>query len=193
MFHLANDDEIQESKGIGLIKKTFYLYCFIGIIISISIVLFANPAFKDSSLVNRFITLAIFENFVLLMVYFIQLNFLPTWFKNIGHIKTLYYTKYFVKDYETLPHKEFNERASQSIIMTSIIDQIKEDTHIVSAHKINLNKEENKPIINNKDIGVIVKNIIEENNLSTNDQFSALLTPDRFSYGRNNYAHEFKE
>jgi len=40
--------------------------------------------------------------------------------------------------------------------MNSILEQVKEDTHIITESKIKLSQDENKPIIKNNEIGVIV-------------------------------------
>ena len=77
MFHYANTNRISEVKGIQIYYKIFYIYCFFGVLGSISFVVFTNPIFFDTSLVNKFITLAVFENVAILIMYFFNFKFLP--------------------------------------------------------------------------------------------------------------------
>jgi len=155
VIYLANSLKIEQSKGIEIYKKVFLIYCFAGIMISMSLVLFTNPTFSEVSSIDRFITLAVFENFILLVLYFVNLNFLPEWFDHLDSIKSLYHSKYYLKDFETLPHHEIVDKASQSAVMSSIVETVKSDMYYVTPYKINIRKDENKTLINDKDIGSI--------------------------------------
>ena len=49
---------------------------------------------------NKFLTIFLIENSLLLIYFFVDWNILPKWFKYKDIIKNLYLNKYFFKDEE---------------------------------------------------------------------------------------------
>jgi hypothetical protein len=75
-------------------------------------------------------------------------------FENLETIKSIYYSKYFSKETDALPHHDLNSKISNKIMMSSITSHIKDDIYF-HTNKVFITKEENKPLIDDKDIGNI--------------------------------------
>lgn len=80
--------------------------------------------------------------------------FLKTGFENLDTIKSIYYSKYFSKETDALPHHDLNSKISNKIMMFSITSHIKDDVFL-HTNKVLISKEENKQLIDDRDIGNI--------------------------------------
>jgi len=157
IYYFFNSNNVQEIKGIEIYNKILKFFCLIGSLSCISLVLFSNPSFKNVSIVSKISTIAIFENIMLLILYFVNFSFLPKCklYFNKGYyetelIKSIYASKYFQKQNDALPHHDLNSKLSHRIMISSIIN-LNEESHS-QQYKINLSKDENKKVIDDKEI-----------------------------------------
>ena len=98
--HLKRVEILDESKGISFYNKIIKILLFIGVMVNVSIFLFSspNPAIPLNTMEtikNKFLSIFIIENSVLIVYFFVDWNILPKWFKYKDIIKDLYLNKYF--------------------------------------------------------------------------------------------------
>jgi hypothetical protein len=98
--HLKRVEILDESKGISFYNKIIKILLFIGVMVNVSIFLFSspnplNPMNTIETIKNKFLSIFIIENSVLIVYFFVDWNILPKWFKYKDIIKDLYLNKYF--------------------------------------------------------------------------------------------------
>ena len=101
--HLKRVEILDESKGISIYNKIIKILLFIGVMVNVAIFLFSspNPAVPLNTIEtikNKFLSIFIIENSVLIVYFFVDWNYLPKWFQYKDIIKDLYLNKYFYKD-----------------------------------------------------------------------------------------------
>lgn len=108
-IHLRRVEILDESKGISFYKKIIKVFVFIGVMVNVAIFLFSThtPVKYISpmnntieTIKNKFLTIFLIENSLLIIYFFADWNILPKWFKYKDIIKDLYLNKYFYKDEE---------------------------------------------------------------------------------------------
>ena len=109
--HLKRVEILDESKGISFYNKIIKILLFIGVMVNVAIFLFsspnpANPLNTIETIKNKFLSIFIIENSVLIIYFFVDWNYLPKWFQYKDIIKDLYLNKYFYKDEHK---KKFNK------------------------------------------------------------------------------------
>jgi hypothetical protein len=94
---------------------------------------------------------------MLLILYFVNFSILPKCkllfnkgFYETELIKSIYTSKYFQKQNDALPHHDLSSKLSHRMMISSIIN-INEESHS-QQFNINLSKDENKKIIDDKEI-----------------------------------------
>jgi hypothetical protein len=103
--NLRRIEILDQSKGISFYKTIIKVFLFIGVMVNVSIFLFSNynplsPLNTIETIKNKFLTIFLVENTLLLIYFFVDWNVLPKWFKYKDIIKDLYLNKYFYKDEE---------------------------------------------------------------------------------------------
>lgn len=101
--HLKRVEILDESKGISFYNKIIKILLFIGVMVNVAIFLFSspNPAVPLNTIEtikNKFLSIFIIENSVLIVYFFVDWNYLPKWFQYKDIIKDLYLNKYFYKN-----------------------------------------------------------------------------------------------
>ena len=101
--HLKRVEILDESKGISFYNKIIKILLFIGVMVNVGIFLFSNPNPLNpmntiETIKNKFLSIFIIENSVLIVYFFVDWNILPKWFKYKDIIKDLYLNKYFYKN-----------------------------------------------------------------------------------------------
>ena len=104
-IHLTRVDILDESRGISIYNKIIKVLLFIGVMVNVSIFLFSNhnpmsPMNTMDTIKNKFLTIFIIDNSLLLIYFDVDWNVLPKWFKYKDIIKDLYMNEYFLKDKE---------------------------------------------------------------------------------------------
>ena len=108
-IHLRRVEILDESKGISFYKKIIKVFIFIGVVVNVAIFLFSthtpNKAISPinntiETIKNKFLTVFLIENSLLIIYFFVDWNILPKWFKYKDIIKDLYLNKYFYKNDE---------------------------------------------------------------------------------------------
>ena len=108
-INLRRVEILDESKGISFYKKIIKVFLFIGVMVNVAILLFSthkplnyiSPMNNTiETIKNKFLTIFLIENSLLLIYFFVDWNILPKWFKYKDIIKDLYLNKYFFKDEE---------------------------------------------------------------------------------------------
>ena len=104
--HLKRIEILDASKGISFYNKIIKMFIFIGVMINVAIFMFSSPnpsvpLNTIETLKNKFLTIFIIENSVIIIYAFVDRNILPNWFKYLNIIKDLYLNKYFDKDNKT--------------------------------------------------------------------------------------------
>ena len=104
--HLKRIEILDASKGISFYNKIIKMFLFIGVMINVAIFMFSSPnpsvpLNTIETLKNKFLTIFIIENSVIIIYAFVDRNILPNWFKYLNIIKDLYLNKYFDKDNKT--------------------------------------------------------------------------------------------
>ena len=104
--HLKRIEILDTSKGISFYNKIIKMFLFIGVMINVAIFMFSSPnpsvpLNTIETLKNKFLTIFIIENSVIIIYAFVDRNILPNWFKYLNIIKDLYLNKYFDKDNKT--------------------------------------------------------------------------------------------
>ena len=102
-IHLKRVENLDESKGISFYNKIIKAFLFIGVMVNVSIFLFSNHNASGivntiETIKNKFLTIFIVENTVLIIYFYVDRNILPNWFKYKDIIKDLYLNKYFYKN-----------------------------------------------------------------------------------------------
>ena len=102
-MHLKRVEILDEWKGISFYNKIIKILLFIGVMVNVAIFLFSspNPAIPLNTMEtikNKFLSIFIIENSVLIVYFFVDWNILPKWFKYKDIIKDLYLNKYFYKN-----------------------------------------------------------------------------------------------
>ena len=105
-IHLKRIEILDASKGISFYNKIIKMFLFIGVMINVAIFMFSSPnpsvpLNTIETLKNKFLTIFIIENSVIIIYAFVDRNILPNWFKYLNIIKDLYLNKYFDKDNKT--------------------------------------------------------------------------------------------
>ena len=101
--HLKRVEIFDESKGISFYNKIIQMLLFIGVMVNVSIFLFSNSSPMNTfntieTIKNKFLSIFIIENSVIIIYFYVDRNILPNWFKYKEIIKDLYLNKYFYKD-----------------------------------------------------------------------------------------------
>jgi hypothetical protein len=101
--HLKRVEIFDESKGISFYNKIIKSLLFIGVMVNVGIFLFSspnpmNPLTTIETIKNKFLSIFIIENSVIIIYFYVDMNILPNWFKYKEIIKDLYLNKYFYKD-----------------------------------------------------------------------------------------------
>ena len=101
--HLKRIEILDESKGISFYNKIITMFLFIGVMVNVAIFMFSspnpsNPLNTIETLKNKFLSIFLIENSVILIYYYVNWNILPNWFKYKDIIKDLYMNKYFYKE-----------------------------------------------------------------------------------------------
>ena len=104
--HLERIEILDASKGISFYNKIIKMFLFIGVMVNVAIFMFSSPnpsvpLNTIETLKNKFLTIFIIENSVIIIYAFVDRNILPNWFKYLNIIKDLYLNKYFDKDNKT--------------------------------------------------------------------------------------------
>ena len=104
-INLRRVEILDESKGIAFYKTIIKIFLFIGVLVNVSIFLFSNynplsPTNTIETIKNKFLTIFLVENSLLIIYFFVDWDILPKWFKYKDIIKDLYLNKYFYKDEE---------------------------------------------------------------------------------------------
>ena len=119
-IHLTRVEILDESKGISFYNKIIKSFLFIGVLVNVAIFLFSNhnqivpsdptnpnlvhqlnpmnPQDTINAIKNKFLTVFLVENSLLLIYFYVDWNILPKWFKYKDIIKDLYLNKYFFKN-----------------------------------------------------------------------------------------------
>ena len=101
--HLKRVEILDESKGISFYNKIIKMLLFIGVMVNVAIFLFSRPNPASTlntieTIKNKFLSIFIIENSVLIIYFYVNRNILPKWFQYKDIIKDLYLNKYFYKD-----------------------------------------------------------------------------------------------
>ena len=101
--YLKRVEILDESKGISFYNKIIKTLLFIGVMVNVGIFLFSspnpmNPLTTIETIKNKFLSIFIIENSVIIIYFYVDMNILPNWFKYKEIIKDLYLNKYFYKD-----------------------------------------------------------------------------------------------
>ena len=107
------------SKGIGPHSKILSFMITIGAICALFINFISDSRMEKYSLTSRFSLIIIFENIVFVMMMFMQIAKLPTWFDFKNRIKISY-----VKALQSFFHTECNKNIEK------IIKTVKEDDEL---------------------------------------------------------------
>ena len=104
-INLRRVEILDESKGISFYNKIIKVFLFIGVVVNVAIFLFSNhnplsPTNTIETIKNKFLTVFLVENSLLLIYFFVDWNVLPKWFKYKDIIKDLYLNKYFFRNEE---------------------------------------------------------------------------------------------
>ena len=101
--HLKRVEILDESKGISFYNKIIKMLLFIGVMVNVAIFLFSRPNPASTlntieTIKNKFLSIFIIENSVLIIYFYVNRNILPKWFQYKDIIKDLYLNKYFYRD-----------------------------------------------------------------------------------------------
>ena len=82
------------------------MFLFIGVMVNVAIFMFSSPNPSTplntiETIKNKFLSIFIIENSVIIIYSFVDRNILPNWFKYKNIIRDLYLNKYFYKDDKT--------------------------------------------------------------------------------------------
>ena len=105
-IHLKRVEILDESKGISFYNKIIKMFLFIGVMVNVAIFMFSSPNPSTplntiETIKNKFLSIFIIENSVIIIYSFVDRNILPNWFKYKNIIRDLYLNKYFYKDDKT--------------------------------------------------------------------------------------------
>ena len=105
-IHLKRVEILDESKGISFYNKIIKMFLFIGVMVNVAIFMFSSPnpsmpLNTIETIKNKFLSIFIIENSVIIIYSFVDRNILPNWFKYKNIIRDLYLNKYFYKDDKT--------------------------------------------------------------------------------------------
>jgi len=95
IFNFYKLSNLDKSGGIGIYKEILKFLYYIGILINISIVIFANPHNSDMRLYLKFGIILGFVNIILILSYVINVDMHPKWFDNLYLFESEYRKKYF--------------------------------------------------------------------------------------------------
>ena len=112
----ANVTIIKKSKGLGFFNIIFKVLYIIGMCTNTASVLFTSPHLQNKSLGSKMVIFVIVENLIFIMMYFLDYNILPNWFKEHSKlIKNLYYKKFYDKSDKELIEINENELGYKKI------------------------------------------------------------------------------
>ena len=102
-INLRRVEILDESNGIAFYKTIIKVFLFIGVMVNVAIFLFSNynplsPLNTIETIKNKFLTVFLVENSLLVIYFYVDWDILPKWFKYKDIIKDLYLNKYFYKD-----------------------------------------------------------------------------------------------
>jgi len=102
-INLKRVEILDDSNGISFYKTIIKIFLFIGVMVNVAIFLFSNhnplsPMNTIETIKNKFLTVFLIENSLLVIYFCVDWNILPKWFKYKDIIKDLYLNKYFYKD-----------------------------------------------------------------------------------------------
>jgi hypothetical protein len=142
----SNINSVEKAKGIGIFNNIMKSFMFIGLNINMALILFIDKT-NNNRYKYKLLLFFMIENIILALVYLINWNVLPGWFKYIERLKYLYKIKFFDREDSNLPHLKY-------------ID-------IINIYENNLNLDKNEINIIEEESYVSNKNLIE---LGKNDK-----------------------
>ena len=94
---------VDGAKGIAVYNKIIKFMFFAGMMVNVAIVLFSSPHFATieltvSQIEFKLLIFAAVENLVLIIMYYVDWDVMPKWFKYVKTIKELYSTKFVFRD-----------------------------------------------------------------------------------------------
>ncbi len=142
----SNINSVEKAKGIGIFNNIMKSFMFIGLNINMALILFIDKT-NNNRYKYKLLLFFMIENIILALVYLINWNVLPGWFKYKERLKYLYKIKFFDREDSNLPHLKY-------------ID-------IINIYENNLNLDKNEINIIEEESYVSNKNLIE---LGKNDK-----------------------
>ena len=103
IFQLERVEFVDGAKGIAVYNKIIKFMFFAGMMVNVAIVLFSSPHFATieltvSQIEFKLLIFAAVENLVLIIMYYVDWDVMPKWFKYVKTIKELYSTKFVFRD-----------------------------------------------------------------------------------------------
>lgn len=106
IFFLVRVQILNLCGGIEIFNDIMKVFIYIGLFTNAGFTIFADNNFlPEESITTKVILYAVFVFVLFLGIVLTEWNILPPWFDYLQDIKKLYYTQYFLRDSEYLPHK----------------------------------------------------------------------------------------
>ena len=110
MFFLVRISIIEETTGINIYNDLAKSLMFIGMLTNVGMLLFSKDLSFSKKISYKLFAFICVENFILLLMYFLDYNLLPLWFDEEQELKELYDKKYFRRKGINLPHNSLVEK-----------------------------------------------------------------------------------
>ena len=123
LFFLSRNTLLERADGIEIFRLIFKIIYFIGMLNSITYVLFSQEADCRYKTLTKIFIFAGTENLILILMLSFDFNSLPSWFENINVLRGLYFKKFFSKPAEQLPHRFLKEDKSGNNTKYKFIDE----------------------------------------------------------------------
>ena len=110
MFFLVRVSIIEETTGINIYNDLAKSLMIIGMLTNVGMLLFSKEFSFSKKVAYKLFAFICVENFILLLMYFLDYNLLPLWFNEEQELKELYDKKYFRRRGINLPHNSLLEK-----------------------------------------------------------------------------------
>ena len=120
IINLERVEFLEGAKGIEVYNKVIRIMFFIGMMVNVAIVLFSSPHFATITLTatqikSKLLIFAVVENLVLVIMFYVNWNILPKWFRHIKLIKEIYQNKIMLRESRKKKMSEDNEIKTSKI------------------------------------------------------------------------------
>ena len=120
IINLERVEFVEGAKGIEVYNKVIRIMFFIGMMVNVAIVLFSSPHFATITLTatqikSKLLIFAVVENLVLVIMFYVNWNILPKWFRHIKLIKEIYQNKIMLRESRKKKMSEDNEIKTSKI------------------------------------------------------------------------------